>query len=206
MTLFLLLVNLLAALVGVELIRGDMTSQNLMNFGQLWNSFLAVYQLFSSENWTNVLYGAVDAEIPLGQAVIVAVFLSSWLIFAYCKLLAVLARIESLVDVALVIVMQMFIAVINENFSVAEEAKKSKQASDYWAQRHPQHVTHNSWTRRLNPYRWMKADPVRVKVENLPSNLVLPIQKTLVQDYGVIRQDSRNAPVRVFLSSVRMYY
>ncbi|KAG1745083.1 Ion transport protein-domain-containing protein [Suillus paluster] len=174
MTLFLLLVNLLAALVCVELIRGDMPDGTTINFGQLWNSFLAVYQIFSSENWTVVLYGATDAEIPMGQAAIVAVFLSSWFVFANF------------------IVMQMFIAVINENFSVAEETKKSKQASDYWAQHHPQRVMHNSWTRKLNPYRWMKADPVRVKVENLPSNLVLPMQKTLVQDYGVIGQDNRN--------------
>lgn len=174
MTLFLLLVNLLAALVCVELIRGDMTNQATINFGQLWNSFLAVYQIFSSENWTDVMYGATEAEISLGQAVIVVVFLSSWFIFANF------------------IVMQMFIAVINENFSVAEETKKGKQASDYWAQHHPQKVMHNSWARKLNPYRWVKADPVRVKVENLPSNLVLPMQKTLVQDYGVIGQDSRN--------------
>ncbi|KAG1824615.1 Ion transport protein-domain-containing protein [Suillus subaureus] len=177
MTLFLLLVNLLAALVCVQLIRGDMPDSIALNFGQLWTSFLAMYQLFSSENWTNVLYSAAAAEIPLGQAVIVVVFLCSWLIFANF------------------IVMQMFIAVINENFSVAEETKKSKQASDYWAQQHPQRVMHNSWTRKLNPYRWIKADPVRIKVENLPSNLVLPIQKTLVQDYGVIGKDSRNGPV-----------
>jgi hypothetical protein len=90
------------------------------------------------------------------------------------------------------------IAVINENFSVAEEMKKSKQASDYCAQHHPQRVTHNSWTRKLNPYRWIKPDPVRVKVESLPSNLVLPMQKTLVQDYGVIGQDNRNGAVCVF--------
>jgi hypothetical protein len=85
MTLFLLLVNLLTALVCVELIRGDMTDSTTLNFGQLWNSFLAVYQIFSSENWTNVLYEGADAEISLGQAVIVTVFLSSWLIFANCK-------------------------------------------------------------------------------------------------------------------------
>lgn len=198
MTLFLLLVNLLAALVCVELIRGDMTDSTTLNFGQLWNSFLAVYQIFSSENWTNVMYDAADAEISLGQAVIVTVFLSSWFIFANCKSPIVLIRIALLHELALfslVIVMQMFIAVIHENFSVAEETKKSKQASDYWAQHHPQRVTHNSWTRKLNLYRWIKPDPVRVKVENLPSNLVLPMQKTLVQDYGVIRQDNRNAAV-----------
>ncbi|KAG2356552.1 Ion transport protein-domain-containing protein, partial [Suillus spraguei] len=190
MTLFLLIVNLLAALVCVELIRGDMSDLITLNFGQLWNSFLAVYQIFSSENWTNVLYSAAAAEIPLGQAVIVIVFLCSWLIFANCKS-----------QVLMLIVMQMFIAVINENFSVAEETKKSKQASDYWAQHHPQRVMHNSWTRKLNPYRWIKADPVRVKVENLPSNLVLPMQKTLVQDYGIIGKDNRNGAVCIFDSN-----
>ncbi|KAG1893620.1 Ion transport protein-domain-containing protein [Suillus fuscotomentosus] len=185
MTLFLLLVNLLAALVCVELIRGDMNDSTGLNFGQLWNSFLAMYQIFSSENWTNVLYSTAIAEISLGQAVIVIIFLCSWLIFANF------------------IVMQMFIAVIHENFSVAEETKKSKQASDYWVQHHPQRVTHNSWTRKLNPYRWIKADPVRVKVENLPSNLVLPMQKTLVQDYGVVRQHNRNGAKPVPLKGAR---
>jgi hypothetical protein len=115
MTLFLLLVDLLAALVCVELIRGDMDGSTMLNFGQLWNPFLAVYQIFSSENWTNVLYAAADAEISLGRAVIVTVFLSSWLIFANCKWPAVLMRIALLRQHALfppVIVMQMFTAVI----------------------------------------------------------------------------------------------
>lgn len=96
MTLFLLLVNLLAALVCVELIRGDMNDSIGLNFGQLWNSFLAVYQLFSSENWTNVLYSTAIAEISLGQAVIVIVFLCSWLIFANCKSPKVLMHITLL--------------------------------------------------------------------------------------------------------------
>ncbi|KAG1788865.1 uncharacterized protein HD556DRAFT_1311781 [Suillus plorans] len=140
MTIFLLVVNLLAVLVCVELIRGDMNDSIGLNFGQLWNSFLAMYQLFSSENWTNILYSTAITGISLGQVVIVIIFLCSWLIFANF------------------IMMQMFVAVIHENFSVAEETKKSKQASDYWVQHHPQRVTHNSWTRKLNPYQRIKAD------------------------------------------------
>ncbi|KAH7925746.1 hypothetical protein BV22DRAFT_1128786 [Leucogyrophana mollusca] len=178
MTLFLMLVNFLAALVAVQLIRGDMAGSQTMNFGQLFNSFLAVYQIFSSENWTNVLYDATDAEIPLGQAVIIAIFLSCWLLFANF------------------IVMQMFIAVINENFNVAEEMKKGKQASDYWARHQQQQVSHGGWLRKLNPYRWLKASPVRVKVDNLPSNLVLPMQKTLVQDYAIPMQDRKSPLTR----------
>lgn len=90
----------------------------------------------------------------------------------------------------LVIVLQMFIAVINENFAVAEESKKGQQATEYWASHQPQQ-TRASWIRRLNPYRWVKANPVRVKVENLPSNLVLPMQKALVQDYSLSGRERR---------------
>lgn len=85
MTLFLLLINFLAALVGIQLIRGDMAGTVTMNFGQLFNSFLAAYQIFSSENWTTVMYNATDAELGLGQAVIVCTFLTCWLLFANCE-------------------------------------------------------------------------------------------------------------------------
>lgn len=85
MTLFLMLINFLAALVGIQLIQGDMAGTVTMNFGELFNSFLAVYQIFSSENWSTVLYNATDAELSLGQAVIVCTFLSCWLLFANCR-------------------------------------------------------------------------------------------------------------------------
>ena len=85
MTLFLLLINFLAALFGIQLIQGDMAGTVTMNFGQLFNSFLAVYQIFSSENWTTVLYNATDAELNLDQAITVCMFLCCWLLFANCR-------------------------------------------------------------------------------------------------------------------------
>ena len=85
MSLFLLLVNFIAALVAVQLLRGDVPGSNNINFGQIFNAFLGIYQIFSSENWTNVLYNTVQAEIPLSQAVILAIFMSTWLLFANCK-------------------------------------------------------------------------------------------------------------------------
>lgn len=85
----------------------------------------------------------------------------------------------------------MFIAVINENFDVAEEQKKGKQASEFYNQQKAQNGT-SSWFRNLNPYRWAKANPETAKVANLPSNLVLPVQRTLVQDYSIARSNSRS--------------
>lgn len=98
--------------------------------------------------------------------------------------------------------MQMFIAVINENFNVAEELKKGQQATHYWATQKPE-TGQVSWMRRLNPYRWVKAAPVSVKVENLPSNLVLPMQKALVQDYNMSGQDRSTV---VYLPKLLLYF
>lgn len=85
MLLFLILVNYVATLVSVQLFRGDIAGSEPNNFGQLWNAFLTIYQVFSSENWTNVLYTTGQAEIQLGQVVIAALFVVMWLLFANCE-------------------------------------------------------------------------------------------------------------------------
>lgn len=87
--------------------------------------------------------------------------------------------------------LQMFIAVINENFDVAEEQKRSRQASHFWAAQRPQKAR-APWIRRMNPYRWFEAKPKAIAVDQLPSNLVLPMQKSLVQDYSFAHLDRRS--------------
>ncbi|RPD56855.1 hypothetical protein L226DRAFT_468999 [Lentinus tigrinus ALCF2SS1-7] len=169
MSLFLIEINLLAALFAVQLVSGDIKAGSLIDFGTLYNTFLAIYQVFSSENWTDVLYTAAVPEVPLRQSAVVVLFVAGWMFFANY------------------IVLQMFIAVINENFDVAEESKRSRQASHYWASHRPQQVR-AAWVRKLNPYRWFKAQPKAIEVE-LPSNLVLPMQKALVQDYSLPKRD-----------------
>ena len=84
MILFLMIVNYLAALFVSQILRGDMPSTSSMNFGEIFTSFLAIYQIFSSENWTSVLYSTAKAEIPLGQVVIVILFFVGWFFFANC--------------------------------------------------------------------------------------------------------------------------
>ncbi|KAJ3558247.1 hypothetical protein NM688_g1042 [Phlebia brevispora] len=177
MTLFLLLINYITALVGIQLLRGDVPSQDgqLVDWGEIFNAFLGIYQVFSSENWTDVLYGSAQPEIPLRQSALVVLFISGWMFFANF------------------IVLQMFIAVINENFDVAEEHKRSRQASHFIAAQRPEKAR-APWIRRMNPYRWFRAKPKAIAVDQLPSNLVLPMQKALVQDYSFPRMDTqRNA-------------
>ena len=69
--------------------------------------------------------------------------------------------------------MQMFIAVINENFDVAEEAKRKKQEE----QQPP--TTSNPWLSMLNPYRWNTLTPV--KTESPTSTLVPEEAESLVR-------------------------
>lgn len=85
MSLFLILINFITALVAVQLLRGDVAQGNFIDFGEIYNSFLAIYQVFSSENWTNVLYRAAQPEAPLGQSAIVILFISGWMFFANCR-------------------------------------------------------------------------------------------------------------------------
>jgi hypothetical protein len=201
MCLFLILVNYIAALVSVQLLRGDITPNAGMNFGQLFTAFLAIWQIFSSENWTNVLYLAATSEVVLGQTIIVTTFLACWFLFSNCKLSCPL-RYSQVQNSQKVIVLQMFIAVINENFNVAEELKKDKQASNYW-EIYQQETVKVSWMRTLNPYRWLKPNPVKVKVENLPSSLILPIDKTLVQEGRPIVVSSPQSWIEAYLFKSR---
>ena len=188
MSLFLIEINLLAALFAVQLVSGDIKQGDPIDFGTLYNSFLAIYQVFSSENWTDVLYLAAVPEVPLRQSAITVLFIAGWMFFANCQYAFIFTGVYADVCVTLDIVLQMFIAVINENFDVAEESKRSRQASHYWASHRPQQVR-AAWVRKLNPYRWLKAQPKAIEVE-LPSNLVLPMQKALVQDYSLPKRDN----------------
>ncbi|KAF8122971.1 Ion transport protein-domain-containing protein [Boletus edulis] len=162
MTLFLILINFLAALFAIQLLQGNMPGTITMNFGQLFNSFLAMYQILSSENWTTVLYNATDAELSFAQPIIVSTFLCCWLLFANF------------------VVLQMFIAVINENFELAEEAKRGMQEHNNSEQQ--SQTTISGRMNMLNPYLWIKTKFKTANAENPPSTSVLGEAERLVAD------------------------
>lgn len=85
MTIFLMLANFLAALFAVQLFRADVPTDVPMNFQGIVTSFLAMYQVFTSENWTNVMWSASDASFPFKQQVIAILFVVLWFFFANCE-------------------------------------------------------------------------------------------------------------------------
>ena len=84
MTLFVILINFLAALFAIQLIQGDMPGDARLNFGQLFNSFLGVYQILSGEDWTTLYYEVTGDELKWAQPIIVSIFLCCWLLFSNC--------------------------------------------------------------------------------------------------------------------------
>lgn len=144
MILFLLLIVGLASLLAAQLFRGDLPQEDdgetiEINFKHMWNSFLGMYQIFSSENWTTPLYNVLSIEGEFKQAVIGGIFLSGWFLFANF------------------IVLQMFIAVIAENFGVAESQKRAQQLELYLRNlEKPKTALIVRMLQQLSPYRWLR--------------------------------------------------
>jgi len=86
MSIFLLLANFIAALFAIQLFRSDIDANNTMNFLHVGNAFLAMYQILSSENWTNILWSTSDSQDPFHQRWIAILLCAGWLFFANCEL------------------------------------------------------------------------------------------------------------------------
>lgn len=42
-------------------------------------------KVFSSENWTTVLYNVGQDELPLRQSIVTILFICAWFLFANCE-------------------------------------------------------------------------------------------------------------------------
>lgn len=85
MSIFLLLANFLAALFATQLFRGDVPADFTMNFHSIVSSFLAMYQVFTSENWTDIMWEVANDEFPFKMQVIAILFIVFWFFFANCE-------------------------------------------------------------------------------------------------------------------------
>ena len=121
---FVFLITFLTAIFAVQILRGqipdiDVTSGNRIRitFSDIYNAFIGMYQVLSSENWTILLYNSTSYELTWSQAWIGAMFFISWFILANF------------------VVLNMFIAVIQENFDVSEDEKRLQQVKAFLQQK-----------------------------------------------------------------------
>nr|POF21044.1 calcium-channel protein cch1 [Quercus suber] len=130
--LFVFLLTFLGAIFACQLFRGELPYQDAdgntleVNFSTIFNSFLGMYQILSSENWTSIMYNVTQFDIQHGTAWIGAAFFIMWFILGNF------------------IVLNMFIAVIQENFDVSEDQKRLQQVRMFLQQKELGTSTHGT--------------------------------------------------------------
>lgn len=82
----------------------------------------------------------------------------------------------------------MFVAVVAENFEIAEEEKHKRQIQAFKQKSAPS-VDKDDIMYRWNFYRYFEAKPKAISVESIPSYLILPTQKSRVRDFLKENQD-----------------
>lgn len=117
--LFVFLITFLMSIFAVQLFRGEIPEQDSsgedirINFKNIYNAFLGMYQILSSENWTDVLYHMTAFTTSQRTSWYGSIFLIGWFILAFF------------------ILVNMFIAVIQENFDVSEDEKRLEQVKAF---------------------------------------------------------------------------
>ncbi|OTB03084.1 hypothetical protein M426DRAFT_61041 [Hypoxylon sp. CI-4A] len=116
---FVFLITFIMAIFAVQLFRGELPLYDdggelvRISFYNIFNSFLGMYQILSSENWTSILYDVTSYTSNKNTAWYGAMFLIGWFILAFF------------------ILVNMFIAVIQENFDVSEDEKRLEQVKAF---------------------------------------------------------------------------
>ncbi|KAI9882279.1 MAG: hypothetical protein M1823_005974 [Watsoniomyces obsoletus] len=129
---FVFLITFLAAIFAVQMFRGEIpqigTDGNpiRVTFYNIYNSFLGMYQVLSSEGWTSILYNVTQYMDGYGTAWAGATFFVLWFILANF------------------IVLNMFIAVIQENFDVSEDEKRLQQIRAFLQQKELGNPSHGN--------------------------------------------------------------
>ncbi|RYP62124.1 hypothetical protein DL771_009843 [Monosporascus sp. 5C6A] len=117
--LFVFLITFMMALFAVQLFRGEIPQYDeddemiYVSFYNIFNSFVGMWQILSSEDWTSILYNVTSYTTDHNTSWYGAAFLIGWMTLAWF------------------IILNMFIAVIQENFDVSEDEKRLEQVKAF---------------------------------------------------------------------------
>lgn len=131
---FTFLVSVIASVYMVGVIPLDQMSDNAFGMFSLPNSFLSLFIIGSTENWTEILYGIQQYSPNISSAFFSSVILIVWFILSNS------------------VVLNIFIALISESMDVDENDKRPLQIQHYLQHVYPQKIqeyTHASFLQRL---------------------------------------------------------
>ncbi|KAG0336009.1 calcium channel protein, partial [Podila humilis] len=157
---FLAVVSVMAGLLFREIV----DEKKSMNFSDFYVSYLGMYQIFSGENWTDVLYSVMAAEIKWKQVVIATVFIIAFYSFANFVLV------------------NMLIAIIMENFEGgAEVAKHAQQILDFAAKAGYSKEQERKYVIYLTKY--LKPYAKSIGVDNHQTGWILKMRKGIARQF-----------------------
>ena len=167
---FVFLITFLTAIFAVQIFRGEVpptsgSDTNRITFSDIYNSFIGMYQVLSSENWTSLMYNSTQNELQRNTAWIAAIFFILWFILANF------------------IVLNMFIAVIQENFDVTEDQKLVQQVKAFLHQRDLGAAAHGNLS--LSAIFKLGRDPERHRdpLDYGPASLDMLLNDQVVRDF-----------------------
>ncbi|KAH8130745.1 hypothetical protein ACSS6W_006857 [Trichoderma asperelloides] len=187
--LFVFLMTFLVAILAAQLFRGqipvyDDGNLNRISFNTVFNSFLGMYQILSSENWTAILYSVTSYTKALKTAWIGAIFLIGWFILAFF------------------ILINMFIAVIQENFDVSEDEKRLEQVKAFLQRKELGRTSNNLTLSTI--FSFGKSRRRKDPLDYGPGMMEMLLKDTVVQEFLDdevadplrLNPDHRNRPQR----------
>ncbi|KAL8704743.1 MAG: hypothetical protein Q9201_002127 [Fulgogasparrea decipioides] len=164
---FVFLVTFLVAIFAVQIFRGELppTEDIHITFENIYNSFIGMYQVLSSENWTSLMYSATSAEDQWHAAWISATFFILWFILANF------------------IVLNMFIAVIQENFDVTEDEKRLYQVRAFLQQNEVGGSSHGNLSLATIFKLGRGSDRVEDPLDYGPATTDMLVKETVLRDF-----------------------
>ncbi|KAJ5752628.1 hypothetical protein N7520_009545 [Penicillium odoratum] len=168
---FLFLMTFLVSIFATQLFRSQIPSEDptgnyiKTTFADIYNSFLGMYQILSSENWTTILYNVTAYTTHFNTAWISASFIILWFI------------------VANFIILNMFIAVIQESFDVSEDEKRLQQVRAFLEQKHVGQATQGNLA--LSKILRLGRDSDRYKdpLDHGPAALEMLLKDAVVREF-----------------------
>ncbi|KAL6830373.1 calcium permeable channel [Trichoderma sp. SZMC 28015] len=167
--LFVFLMTFLVAILAAQLFRGqipvydDDGNLNRISFNTIFNSFLGMYQILSSENWTAILYSVTSYTTATKTAWIGAIFLIGWFILSFF------------------ILVNMFIAVIQENFDVSEDEKRLEQVKAFLQRKELGRTANNLTLSTI--FSWGKSRRRKDPLDYGPGMMEMLLKDTVVQEF-----------------------
>ncbi|KAF1800899.1 Ion transport protein-domain-containing protein [Mucor lusitanicus] len=169
LTFFTFLVLLLLSPMSVQLFGGDFKfvpeDEPSMRFDNSYQAFLALFQIMTGENWTDILYDAMHSQEDASVS-----YAAIYMIFLYFSVHYM--------------VLNLFIAVIMENFDLDEEEIKQIQIKKYIREHRwkPEYFKMDTISRLLLPL-FIIQDEKKLDFKSIPQNLVAQVTSSRFKDF-----------------------